>query len=450
MDIIQEVVDTVKFLHADIRETGEDSHVDTALVVNKLKLTMDSAEDLKDLMPAAPVVRNPSLVTTGPLDGEATLQDIVAPETFGALLEKPEEQEMQAHPPLAIEGSVTGPKSSSDLSAVGNEMQEGASCAVQAASFEQPSPSVKEKDSIGRVEKNLEDHVMNLVGELALGRNRLMKLGLGLEEQYVNNPLVRELGVTLVQLNLVASDLQFAIMNKRLVPCWNMSSRFPRFVQDVTRKLGKQVRSDFRGKEPKGDKSVTSELGDPVVHLVRNSMDYGLEVMEEHNRMKKHPEGSMRVAVGQEENTIVIRIEDDGRGFTVVADEIHKLVEQTAKATEEMGDMVRQIQQDFKSAVSFRDQGMNQVGLEVEQANKTREALSKIQFTANEMAVMIQKIAGEAEEQSNVTQQIAGELEAMTQTTRQTISGVAESVRSCHQLITLANDLRKTVSAFKV
>lgn len=448
--IIEEAVDAVKHLHADIRETGEDSHVETALVLNKLTLTMDSAEDLKDLMPSAPVGTSPSLVPTGPLDGEATLQDIVAPESFGALLEKSEEQEMQADPPLVTEGSAPWPKNTSDLSTVSNEMQKGVLCTFQAASFEQPGPSVNEKNSIGRVEKNLEDHVMNLIGELALGRNRLMKLGLGLEEQYVNNPLVRELGVTLVQLNLVTSDLQFAIMNKRLVPCWNMSSRFPRFVQDVTRKLGKQVRSDFRGQEPKADKSVASELSGPVMHLVRNSMDYGLEAMEEHKRMKKHPEGSMRIAVGQEENTIIIRIEDDGRGLTAVADDIHKLVEQTTKATEEMGDMVRQIQQDFKSAVPFMDQAMNQVCRGTKQANTTREALSKIQAMANEMVVMTQQIAGVAEEQSNATQQIAGDLEAMMQTTRQTIGGVAESARSCHQLITLANDLRKTVSAFKV
>ena len=133
-----------------------------------------------------------------------------------------------------------------------------------------------------------------------------------------------------------------------------------------------------------------------------------------------------------------------------MADEIHKLVEQTTKATKEMGDMVRQIQQDVKTAVSSRDQGTNQVRQSVEQANKTGEALSKIQAMAKEMAVMIQQIAGVAEEQSNATQQIAGDLEAMTKTTRQTISGVAESAQSCHQLITLANDLQKTVSAFKV
>ena len=448
ISIIDEALDAVKHLLADIRATGEDSHVETALVVNKLALMMDSAADFKDLMPDPAALASSPPIATGFVEGEAASLDVVAPESSGVLLEKPEE--VQAESPLAKEGSAIGPRSTSDLHAEVNEMQEGVLRPIRAASFEKTNTLGKEKDSSVRVGKNLEDHIIKLVSELALGRNRLMKLGCRLEEQYVTDPLVRELGLTLAQLNLVASDIQFAVMNRRMVPFWNMPSRFPRFVQDLARKLGKHVRSDFKGEEAKVDKSLASELGDPVVHLVRNPIDYGLEAVKELKRVKKHPEGEMRVATGQEENTIVIRIEDDGRGLTGVADEIHKLVEQTTKATEEMGDMVRQIQQVFKNAVSCRVQERSQVRRGTEQANTTREALSKIQAMANEMAVMIQQVAGVAEDQSNATQQIAGELEAMTQTTRQTISGVAESARSCHQLITLANDLRKTVSAFKV
>ena len=188
-----------------------------------------------------------------------------------------------------------------------------------------------------------------------------MKLGFGLEEQYATNSLVHELGVTLAQLNLVTSDLQFAVMNTRMVPFWNGSSRFPRFVRDLSSKLGKQVRSDFMGEDIKVDKSVAKEMGDPVVNLVWNSMNYGLESVKERKRMKMIPEDSVRAVLGQEENSIVIRIEDNGRRLAIVPDEIHKLVEQTTKATEEIGDMVRQIQQDIKSAVSSRDQYTNQV-----------------------------------------------------------------------------------------
>ena len=144
------------------------------------------------------------------------------------------------------------------------------------------------------------------------------------------------------------------------------------------------------------------------------------------------------------------RAGEQGRGFAVVADEVRKLAERTTKATKEIGDMIRQIQHDTKSAVASMDQGTNQVGQGVELANKTGEALSKIHSMINSTAGMIQQIASAAEEQSTATRQIAGDLEAMSQTTRQTTSGIAESAQACHELSTLANDLQRTVSVFKV
>ena len=144
------------------------------------------------------------------------------------------------------------------------------------------------------------------------------------------------------------------------------------------------------------------------------------------------------------------RAGEQGRGFAVVADEVRKLAERTTKATKEIGDMIRQIQQDTKSAVASMDQGTHQVGQGVELANKTGEALSKIHSMINSTAGMIQQIASAAEEQSNATRQIASDLESMTQTTRETTSGVAESAQACHELSTLAGNLQKTVSAFKV
>lgn len=144
------------------------------------------------------------------------------------------------------------------------------------------------------------------------------------------------------------------------------------------------------------------------------------------------------------------RAGEQGRGFAVVADEVRKLAERTTKATKEIGDMIRQIQQDTKSAVASMDQGTNQVGQGVELANKTGETLSQIHSMINSTAGMIQQIASAAEEQSTATRQIASDLESMTQTTRETSGGITESAQACHELSTLASDLQKTVSAFKV
>ena len=144
------------------------------------------------------------------------------------------------------------------------------------------------------------------------------------------------------------------------------------------------------------------------------------------------------------------RAGEQGRGFAVVADEVRKLAERTTKATKEIGDMIRQIQQDTKSAVASMDQGTNQVGQGVELANKTGEALSTIHSMINSTAEMIQHIANAAEEQSNATRQIAGDLDAMTQMTRQTTSGIAESAKACHDLSVLTGDLQKTLETFKL
>ncbi len=144
------------------------------------------------------------------------------------------------------------------------------------------------------------------------------------------------------------------------------------------------------------------------------------------------------------------RAGEQGRGFAVVADEVRKLAERTTKATKEIGDMIRKIQQDTKMAVTSMEQGTNQVGHGVELANRTGEALAKIYSMVNSTAGMIQQIAHAAEEQSVASRQIAGDLEAVTQTTRETTNGINESAKACHDLSSLAGDLQKLVKAFRV
>jgi two-component system, chemotaxis family, sensor kinase CheA len=323
IDIILEAVDAVKMLQSDIRESGEDSHVDTQLIVNKLALTMDSAEDLM-------------LAISSPKKGEeeASFYDKSLPSVDMPALSLPvAEGNTFAHDiPESGRGEdpdiMTAPSDQTEpadcvvdtpvLSEVLLKMKEATSRTVQAVgSSAGKQIGGKEEDHTVRVETKRLDHVMNLVGELVLGRNRLMKLGFGLEEQYETNPLVRELGITLAQLNLVTSDLQLAVMKTRMVPIRKVFSRFPRLVRDLGGKLGKQVRLELVGEDTEVDKSVADELGDPLVHLVRNSLDHGLETAADRQRNGKDPEGYVRLSAQQEGNSIVIRIEDNGRGLQV-------------------------------------------------------------------------------------------------------------------------------------
>ena len=268
--------------------------------------------------------------------------------------------------------------SQNDLSSMLGKMKDVASRTMQATKpASTKTGGGKEEDQTVRVETPRLDHVMNLVGELVLGRNRLMKLGFGLEEQYENEPSVRELGVTLAQLNLVTSDLQLAVMKTRMVPIRKVFAKFPRLVRDVSNKLGKQVRLELLGEDTEVDKSVADELGDPLVHLVRNSMDHGLETVEDRQKSGKGMEGYVRLAASQEGNSIVIRIEDDGRGLQVEkikAKAIEKgLVSESDVATMGPREMMNLIfLPGFSTADQVSDLSGRGVGMDVVRTNISR------------------------------------------------------------------------------
>ncbi len=144
------------------------------------------------------------------------------------------------------------------------------------------------------------------------------------------------------------------------------------------------------------------------------------------------------------------RAGEQGRGFAVVADEVRKLAERTTKATKEIGDMIRKIQKDTKSAVSSMEEGTDKVNGGVELANRTGAALTKIQEMVQNTASMIQHIAGAAEEQSMATRQIASDLDTGAQVTRESSNGSSESVKASQDLSLLATELQSIVGNFKV
>lgn len=318
IDIILEAVDAVKMLQSDIRDTGEDSHIETLGIVNKLALTMDSAEDLMlSLPPPQTTVKNITPDSPSPPPTEMPPSSVVVPPDTSSL----SQEALPVEGPVGIDGEAE-PAPVSDcpvgLSDVLNKLKEATTRSVHAASAPNGKPSSgKEEDQTVRVETKRLDHVMNLVGELVLNRNRLLKLGNGLEEQDEINPALRELNLTLAQLNLVTSDLQLAVMKTRMVPIRKVFSRFPRLVRDLAGKLGKQVRLELVGEDTEVDKSVADELSDPLVHLVRNCLDHGLETAVERKQHGKNSEGYVRLSAQQEGNSIVIRIEDNGRGLQV-------------------------------------------------------------------------------------------------------------------------------------
>ncbi|MDP3089249.1 MAG: methyl-accepting chemotaxis protein [Nitrospira sp.] len=144
------------------------------------------------------------------------------------------------------------------------------------------------------------------------------------------------------------------------------------------------------------------------------------------------------------------RAGEQGRGFAVVADEVRKLAERTTKATKEIGDMIRQIQQDTRGAVESMQQGTVKVTSGVDLVNRTGEALSRIVEMVSESADMIRQIAVASEEQSVATQQIANDIEHVAKVTKESASGANESAKASHDLSQLATELQGIVGSFKL
>lgn len=191
---------------------------------------------------------------------------------------------------------------------------EGRGASGPAAPAEAAGRSPQGEQTI-RVDVERLDSLMNLVGELVLAKNRLTRLRGQMEERLEGENLVEDLAETSSQIDLVASDLQLAVMKTRLVPIDKVFRKFPRMVRDLSRSLGKEMRLEIQGENTELDKSVVEVIGDPLVHLIRNAADHGVEGPEARAAAGKAREGRIRLAACHEGNHIVVTVEDDGKGM---------------------------------------------------------------------------------------------------------------------------------------
>ena len=179
----------------------------------------------------------------------------------------------------------------------------------------QPPAKPKASSTI-RVDHHKLDHLMNVIGELIINRNRYAMLARALEEGHEEVHVVaQQLTETTYAMARISDDLQDTIMKVRMVPVQTVFSRFPRLVRDLSRKSGKQVELIMEGEETEFDKSVVEEIGDPLVHLVRNAVDHGLEDEEARVAAGKKPKGHVWLRAYHKGNSVAIEVEDDGRGM---------------------------------------------------------------------------------------------------------------------------------------
>jgi two-component system chemotaxis sensor kinase CheA len=178
-------------------------------------------------------------------------------------------------------------------------------------------PELTRRASLRTVRVDVErlDRLMNLVGELVVDRIRFQQIAQRLREARLVDGVAEELAEATTHLGRVASDLQAEVLKARMLPIEHLFSRFPRYVRDLARRAGKRVELVLEGQDTELDRSVIEQIGGPLMHLVRNAIDHGIEPPEERERAGKPAAGRLCLAAFQEEEGIVVVVEDDGRGI---------------------------------------------------------------------------------------------------------------------------------------
>ena len=169
------------------------------------------------------------------------------------------------------------------------------------------APSAPPAETTVRVDTKRLDQIMNMVGELVLVRNRLISLGINTNDESMSKAIAN--------LDVVTGDLQGAVMKTRMQPIKKVFGRFPRVVRDLARSLKKEITLELEGEETDLDKNLVEALADPLVHLVRNSVDHGVEMPDDRAAAGKPRMGTVKLSASQEGDHILLTIEDDGKGM---------------------------------------------------------------------------------------------------------------------------------------
>ncbi|RKV42149.1 hybrid sensor histidine kinase/response regulator [Helicobacter pylori] len=226
-------------------------------------------------------------------------------------------QEDQAKPKQEVAPAKETPKTETPKTETPKAPKTETKAKAKADTEENKAPSIGVEQTV-RVDVRRLDHLMNLIGELVLGKNRLIRIYGDVEERYDGEKFLEELNQVVSSISAVTTDLQLAVMKTRMQPVGKVFNKFPRMVRDLSRELGKSIELIIEGEETELDKSIVEEIGDPLIHIIRNSCDHGIEPLEERKRLNKPETGKVQLSAYNEGNHIVIKISDDGKGLDPV------------------------------------------------------------------------------------------------------------------------------------
>lgn len=266
--------------------------------INLEDITLENADEI-------------DLDSLSPEEADAVLEHLVELRNKGGKTEPKEDKKEQSQEEKKSEETKEEKK---------EEKKEIAPAKKQELTQEQKKKEVKKAissvaEQTIRVDVKRLDQLMNLIGELVLAKNRLIKIYNDVEERYEGEKFLEELNQVVSSISIVTTDLQIAVMKTRMLPIGKVFNKFPRLVRDLSRELGKKVKLIIEGEDTELDKSIIEEIGDPLVHMIRNSVDHGIEPPEERKKLGKPEEGTVWLRAYNEGNMIVIEIKDDGKGM---------------------------------------------------------------------------------------------------------------------------------------
>ena len=310
MDVVLESIDRMKILLNSIRDNGNDTAIGMDIEPICVKLTAisegESPNGVENETPVEAPQKEEPAPTPEPEVDVNQLSDSEVEAEIERLLKarKAEDQARRAQKKQNTAASTTSKPAASTPKAENMEKKVPASGGGGGG-----------MDQTIRVEVKRLDHLMNLIGELVLGKNRLLKIYDDVEERYEGEKFLEELNQVVSQLSIITTDVQLAVMKTRMQPIAKVFNKFPRVVRDLSRELGKQIELEITGEETELDKSIVEEIGDPIMHMIRNSCDHGVEDPATRAANGKPEKGIVQLKAYNEGNHIVVEITDDGKGL---------------------------------------------------------------------------------------------------------------------------------------
>ncbi|WP_298437117.1 chemotaxis protein CheA [Geobacter sp.] len=287
MDVILEAVDLVKLLVSDIKGGDIVEREIDGTIAKLLPYLSDNAKEATVLRQPAPAT--PVETPAAEQQGTAAADPPPAPEPQAA----PETTPAKGAPPPPP-AKTPSPPAARDVDKKADDLSD---------------------NSTVRVDVKRLDDLMNQVGELVLERNRMMQLNTDFQGGGEDSAFGEEFSKLSKRISFVTSELQMQVLKMRMIPVEKVFKKFPRIVRNMARDLGKEVDLVVLGEETELDRSVVDEIGDPLIHLIRNAMDHGLETPDERTAAGKPRKGTLILSAAHEGNQIVISIKDDGKGI---------------------------------------------------------------------------------------------------------------------------------------